>query len=131
MSLLNLPVSELKRQLATGKDLATVMKFFFDSFVDHPGFLEAGHPTTASSELQQVVGKFVSAMWPKQNIITEWQIIEVPLLRLIHGTVKMNGSPSTLVWAPDISVGIIGLPNTRTGTTMYGRMTLTDPTKKQ
>ena len=107
------------------------MRFFFDSFVDHPGFLEAGHPVPASNELQQVVGRFISAMWPKQNVVTEWLIIEVPLLRIIHGTVKMNGSPATLLWAPDISVGILGLPNARTGNTIYGRMTLTDPTKKQ
>ena len=131
MSLLNLPAGELKRQLATGKDLATVMQFFFDSFVDQPGFLEAGHPVPASSELQQLVGRFVAAMWPDQNVLTEWLVMEVPLLRLVHGTVKLNGSPATLVWASDISVGIIGLPNAKTGNTMYGRMTLTDPTKKQ
>lgn len=131
MPLLNLPINELKRQLATGKDLAAVMKFFFDSFVDQPGFLEAGHPVPASNELQMVVRKFVSAMWPKQNVATEWQIIEVPLLGIIHGTVMMKGSPGTLLWAPDISVGILGLPDTRTGTTMYSRMTLTNPTKAQ
>jgi hypothetical protein len=131
MSLLNLPIGELKRQLATGKDLATVMKFFFDSFVDHPGFLQAGHPVPASKQLQEIVGKFIDRVWPNQNVITEWLVIEVPLLGIVHGTVNMNGKPTTLLWAPDIAVGIIALPDIRTGNTMYGRITVTDPTKKQ
>jgi len=127
----DLPANKLKRKLATGKDFAAVMRFFFDSFVDQPDFLNAGHPITVPSDLEEAIGKVVAHVWPKRNVITEWKIVEVPLLGIIHGTVMMNGKPSVLLWAPDIGMGIIALPDVLTGNTMYARITVSQPAKPQ
>jgi hypothetical protein len=90
MKLLDLPINELKRQLTTGKDLAGVMKFFFDRFVDEPAFLETSHPIAVPNDLAQGVSRVVSTIWPQADVLTEWQLGEVPLLGIVHGAVTMG-----------------------------------------
>ena len=129
MELLDLPIVELKRQLATGKNFALIMKFFFDHFVDEPNFTAASSPTDVPQSLAEAVGQIFASIGPASVIVSSWRLNEVPLLNLIHGTVTTTQSSAVILWATDIAVGLLGIPDLKTGNTMYGRITITKPAR--
>jgi hypothetical protein len=131
MSLLDLPANELKRQITTAKELAAVMKFFFDEFVDAPGFMESSRPIEVPPALAQCVGRVAASLWPNENIAAEWQVGEVPMLRIVHGTALLKGTPAVVLWASDISAGILSLPDIATGKTIYARISMFEPHKRR
>ena len=124
MNLLDLPTSELKRRLTTGKDLASVMKFFFDRFVDEPVFLKASHPVAVPNDLAQGVSGVVSTIWPSTAVLTEWQLGEVSLLGINHGAVTIGKRQGIVFWASDLAVGILSIPNLLTGETIHARISI-------
>lgn len=123
---LNLPINELKRELAAGKDLSAVMKYFFDQFVDKPGFMEGGHPAQVPKDLERCIFSAVALMRGKTKLRVEWRLFEVPLLQLIHGMATINGEFGMIVWAPDITTGILCLSsNPMSAKKEYARLSVT------
>jgi hypothetical protein len=131
MEILDLPANELKRQITTGKELALVMKFFFDRFVDEPGFMESSRPIEVPTALAQCVARVAATLWPDQKISSEWQVGEVALLGIVHGTAVLKGTPAVVLWASDLSAGILSLPNVATGQTIYARISISEPHKRR
>lgn len=123
---LDLPILKLKRKLAGEKNIDAVVKFFFDNFVDAPGFLDAGHATKAPKHLEECIGQLAMAVWKGAPVLVEYRLIEIPLLQLVHGAVTLNGKPATVIWLTDMTAGVISLTqNILTGETLYARLTVT------
>ena len=123
---LDLPIDRLKRKLASEKNIDAVVKFFFDNFVDAPGFLDAGHPIEAPRHLEACIRQLASVVWKGAPVLAEYRLIEVPLLQLIHGAVTLNGKPATVIWLTDMTAGVISITqNVRTGEMLFARLTVT------
>ena len=50
-------------------------------------------------------------------------------LNLIHGMIVTSAGTAVIVWATDISVGLLGMPNTETGQSTFARITVTSNTQ--
>ncbi len=123
---LDLPIDRLKRKLASEKKIDAVMKFFYDNFVDAPGFLDAGHAVKAPKYLEECIGHVAMAIWKGAPVMVEYRLIEIPLLQLVHGAVTLNGKQATVVWLTDMTAGVISIAqNTFTGEMLYARLTVT------
>ena len=124
---LDLPINRLKRKLAAEKNIDAVVKFFFDNFVDAPGFLDAGHAiATAPIHLEECIRQVARVVWKGAPVLVECRLFEIPLLQLIHGAVTLNGKPATVIWLTDMTAGVISLTqNILTGETLYARLTVT------
>ena len=125
MELLDLPTNELKSRLVNEKDFAQIMKFFFDRFVDQRSFMSASRPVRAPQTLIEAVGKVFATVAPKKVIASSWQLCEVGLLNLIHGSVTTKDGLAIVLWATDIKVGLVGMPDMKTGNVLYSRLTVT------
>ena len=123
---LDLPIDRLKHKLAAEKNIDAVVKFFFDNFVDAPGFLDAGHAIVAPKQLEACIYQLASMVWKGAPVVVECRLFEVPLLQLIHGAVTMNGKPATVIWLTDMTAGVISITqNNLTGETLFARLTVT------
>jgi len=123
---LDLPIYRLKRKLATEKNIDAVVKFFYDNFVDAPGFLDAGHAIKAPKHLEACVHQLAMAVWKGAPVLVEYRLIEVPLLQLIHGAVTLNGKQATVIWLTDMTAGVISIAqNSLTGEMLFARLTVT------
>ncbi len=125
INLLALPVGELKRLLVTSKHFEEVMTFFFDHFAELPGFLEASHPITVPDDLREGLGPLMSKLYPKKNVATKWLIQEVDLLGIIHGTVTFADKMAVVVWARELSMGIVAMPGKSLAEVLYARISVT------
>jgi hypothetical protein len=124
VKLLDLPINELKRQLATSNDLGEVMRFFFDHFAENQGFIEASHRIQVPEALREGIRPLIAKYWPNQTIAGEWAVAEVTLLGLVHGTVRLDSDTAVVLWAPSLSVGVIALPNLKAGEIVYARISI-------
>ena len=124
---LDLPIYRLKRKLAGEKNIDAVVKFFFDNFVDAPGFLDAGHAiATAPIHLEECISHVARVVWKGAPVAAEFRLFEIPLLQLVHGAVTLNGKPATVIWLTDMTAGVMSLTrNILTGETLYARLTVT------
>ena len=123
---LDLPIDRLKRKLASEKNIDAVMKFFYDNFVDAPGFLDAGHAAKVPKHLEECIGQLAMAVWKGAPVLVEYRLIEIPLLQLVHGAVTLNGKPATVIWLTDMTAGVISITqNAFTGEMLYARLTVT------
>lgn len=103
-------VSELKRRLATAKEIASVMEFFFDEFTSRPEFLAAGIPRPVPEVVAETVDFAVTHALKQSNSVLAFSTVELPEFQLLHGTVVVNGKLGVLLWASDIQTGILSLP---------------------
>lgn len=124
--ILGLPIYRLKRKLAAEKNIVTVVKFFYDNFVDAPGFLDAGTAIKAPRQLEECIRQLAMVVWKGAPVLVEYRLIEVPLLQLIHGAVTLNGKPATVIWLTDMTAGVISITqNSVTGEMLFARLTVT------
>lgn len=126
VELLQLPAADLKRKLANGKDFSLIMKFFFDRFVDEPKFMIASHPIEVPKDLADAVGQVFASIHRSAVPASSWRIGQVSLLNLIHGTITTDDGPAVIVWATDIAVGLLGMPNLKTRNTMFARISVSN-----
>src|SRR5258708_28814410 len=119
--------------MAGDKDIAGVVTFFFDHFVDAPGFMSLGYAKNVPDNVQQAVAQALGAYFRKSVLAIELTTAEVPEMQLMHGSVEVNGRAGSLIWAPDIQTGIISIPgkNIKSGEMLHFRFSLTPPGDKR
>jgi len=121
-------VNQLKRKMAMDKDISGVMKFFFDEFVDSPGFMSLGYEKELPDEVKTAVTQALAAGLGKSSFTLTIITTEIPEMTMIHGTVVVNGIHGAMVWATDLQTGIVGVPKKPGGPEMlYVRLSLTPP----
>jgi hypothetical protein len=124
VKLLDLPINELKRQLATSNDLGEVMRFFFNHFAENRSFIEASHRIQVPEALREGIRPLIAKYWPKQTFVGEWAVAEVTLLGLVHGTILLDSNTAVVLWAPSLSLGVVALPNIEAGEIVYARISI-------
>ncbi|MFN7923354.1 MAG: hypothetical protein U0Q16_24850 [Bryobacteraceae bacterium] len=126
-------VAELKRQLAGAKKLDEVVTYFFDNFADNPDFHQVGYPREEiPRQLQDAVIHVVDALWEGKPVAMRWMIIDIPTMGFMHGTIIMNGKLATVIWAPDILVGLLAITlDPASSRTTFARISITPASQRK
>jgi hypothetical protein len=125
-------LNELKRKMATDKEIAHAMEFFFDHFVDSPGFMSLGYAKELPEEVKQGVYQALGTAFGKARFLIEWLTGEIPEMQIIHGTVSIDGKPGVILWASDIKTGILSIPKeVGSAELLYIRLSLTPQRDKR
>jgi hypothetical protein len=103
-------VNELKRMIATNKDIGEVVTFFFDYFAESPGFVDLGYSKDLPDNVKAGVTQGITQGMGRGAKSIEWVTIEIPELRIVHGTIIVDGRVGAVVWAPDIQIAIASIP---------------------
>ena len=104
-------VNELKRDLATARQLDGVMNFFFSEFVTSHWFMSRGRPKSVPPELEDAVREAVAVAFGRSDCSFKWFAVQVLEYHILHGPVFIDGKQCLFLWASDIMTGILSVPD--------------------
>ncbi len=131
-------LDELKRLLATSKQLSVIVEYFFDHFAEDAEFVGAGVRLLPGDEtlqmIETVVGQAAGILLKKPGITpTRTMLIEATGLGFFHGTCVVANRMISILYFDDIKTGALafafmpGVPGD--GIVHYSRFTTTPLTK--
>jgi hypothetical protein len=100
----------LKQKLIEAKQFSDIMEYFFDHFGDDPAIMNLSEPTR-DAVLEQALAQSVKAEFAGKSgaVRLDMRLLQVRDHNFIHGGVTVAGRIGTVIYFPDIEMGLLAL----------------------
>ncbi|MBI4878829.1 MAG: hypothetical protein HY812_04095 [Planctomycetes bacterium] len=99
-------LAELKRLLVWGEDPSGALLYFIDHLADDADFLERGVPIRHGL-LESVLPEMARSAFGAQVRLSDLRLSLMPRHRFVHGSVRLDGAPSLVLFFEDVLVGML------------------------
>lgn len=101
-------LSNLKYKLIRSQDLGEIWEYFWDHFGEDQNFIVLGR-STRHEFLEKVLKQVARKMFGKRARLTHVMFFRVPKQRFIHGTCRLDGKLSSVMYFEDIRAGCVAV----------------------
>ena len=101
-------LSNLKYKLITSQDLGEIWEYFWDHFGEDRHFMVLGR-NTRHEFLEKVLKRVGRKIFGKRARLTHVMFVRLSKQRFIHGTCRLNGKLSSVMYFEDIRVGCVAV----------------------